>query len=69
MTAIMQEVPEVLPCGCKIAKRIIAGERQFVMEPCSPDCEYFKFCIEKAQRQGKQVRKEPGTFSSDGRVK
>lgn len=64
----IQEVPVILPCGCKVAKRIVDGERQLVMEPCSPDCEYFQYALDRTQNQTKPVRKQRGTFGPDGRV-
>jgi hypothetical protein len=42
---------ERLPCGCVIGNH---GEA-FVMRPCSPDCEYYRYFRDEAARQGKPV--------------
>lgn len=41
-----------LPCGCKID----TIEDTFVMEPCSPDCEYYLYAMAEIRRQAKPVR-------------
>ena len=66
---MIQELPITLPCGCKIARRIVDGERQLVMAPCSLDCENLEFALTEAIRQGKETRREPGRFGADGRAR
>ena len=36
-------------CGC--VTELIG--KNFIMVPCSPDCEVFIYCIEQSERQGK----------------
>jgi hypothetical protein len=43
---------EVLPCGCIIDT---VGD-SFVMQPCRPDCTYFRYALAQAARQGMPVR-------------
>lgn len=40
---------ERLPCGCQFG----VVNNAFVYEPCSLDCEWYKFVLAEAQRQGK----------------
>ncbi len=35
---VLNEIPVELPCGCRVMKRTVNGERQFVMAPCSTKC-------------------------------
>lgn len=42
---------ERLPCGCIVD---MVGEA-FVMDPCDPDCEYYRYALEESKRQGKSV--------------
>ena len=44
-----------LPCGCECWAQIVQGDRQFVMRPCSPDCEYYQYAIAETKRRGKAV--------------
>jgi len=64
----LQEVPEKLPCGCKLANRVVEGEKQFLIEPCSPDCEYYLFVVAEAKRQRVETQVREGTFGVDGRI-
>lgn len=43
---------ERLPCGCVIDT---VGDA-FVMMPCSPNCQYFRYAMREAARQGKPIR-------------
>jgi hypothetical protein len=43
---------ERLPCGCVIDT---VGDA-FVMQPCSPDCKYYRYAMAESQRQRKEVR-------------
>lgn len=43
---------ERLPCGCVIGT---AGDA-FVMQPCSPGCEYYQYFVAESRRQGKPVQ-------------
>ena len=54
-----------LPCGCICAIRIVDGEKQFAIQPCSDDCTYFKFAMEETERQGKEVREEVGELKGE----
>lgn len=40
---------ETLPCGCIIGDN---GDA-FVMQPCKPSCEYYKYFLAEAARQRK----------------
>lgn len=54
MNAIMASKPkgaETLPCGCVIDT---VGDA-FVMQPCSPDCEYYLYAMEQAAAKGTPV--------------
>ena len=42
---------EELPCGCKMGS---VGDA-FVMQPCSTDCQYFRYAVAETKRQGKAV--------------
>lgn len=42
---------ERLPCGCVIGN---AGDA-FVMQPCSPTCEYYLYFLAESGRQAKPV--------------
>lgn len=42
---------ERLPCGCEMGE---VGDA-FVMRPCSPGCEYWRYAMAEAERQGKPV--------------
>ena len=64
---VLAEIPETLPCGCRVTKRIVAGERQFVIEPCSMDCKYLAFALEESGRQGNEIRTRRGSLGTDGR--
>lgn len=39
---------EHLPCGCIVDK---VGDA-FVMQPCGPDCRYYRYAMREAQRRG-----------------
>lgn len=43
---------ERLPCGCIIGNH---GDA-FVMQPCSPDCTYYRYFVAEANRQGKAIQ-------------
>lgn len=43
---------ETLPCGCIIDT---VGDA-FVMQPCRPDCTYYRYAMAQAHRQGMPVR-------------
>lgn len=40
-----------LPCGCKIDN---VGHT-FMIQPCSSDCEYYRYTLAESRRQGKPV--------------
>ena len=61
----LQGQSERLPCGCVIASRIVDGERQFAIEPCSKKCEMFKFVIDETERQGKELKFEVGKLQGE----
>ena len=42
------------------AKRIDKGEKQFVIEPCSEQCEYYQFALAKNQQQGNRLEYRRG---------
>jgi hypothetical protein len=47
---------ERLPCGCEIwDQRTAAGEPEFVMRPCAPSCEYYRYAVGESRRQGLPV--------------
>lgn len=43
---------ELLPCGCLIGT---AGDA-FVMQPCSPLCEFYRYFVAESDRQAKPIR-------------
>ncbi len=61
----LQGQSERLPCGCVIANRIVDGDRQFVCEPCSLDCEYFRYMIEESERRGNPVEYRNGQLKGE----
>lgn len=64
MERLLQETPITLPCGCRIAKRIVGTERQLAVEPCAAgtDCKYIKYMMDLGAQQGKPTRKERGSL-------
>lgn len=40
-----------LPCGCVMGKHCEA----FVMIPCDPSCQYYRYALEESRRQRKPV--------------
>lgn len=59
---IIQEVPITLPCGCRIAKRIVGTEKQLAVEPCADgtSCKYIRYMMDEGTKQGKPTRVEEG---------
>lgn len=47
----MTTTAETLPCGCIIDT---VGDA-FVMQPCSPGCEFYRYALEQSAAQGKPV--------------
>jgi hypothetical protein len=47
-----REMSDTLPCGCILD---IVGAA-FVMQPCSPDCEYYRYALDRMTEQGKPIR-------------
>jgi hypothetical protein len=45
-----------LPCGCVIGDG--PGDA-FVMQPCSPTCEYYRYFLAESARQGKPISYVP----------
>jgi hypothetical protein len=43
---------ERLPCGCVIGHH---GDA-FVIQPCSPTCEYYRYFLAESARQAKPIR-------------
>lgn len=58
MKQIIEE--QHLPCGCRIGRAIIDGERTFFIEPCSLTCKYYKYTLDETARQQKpmEIREE-----------
>ena len=46
---------ETLPCGCVLTTAIVGGTPMFTYKPCHPQCQYFEYMMEEAERQGKPV--------------
>jgi hypothetical protein len=46
---------EALPCGCQIGTDLINGTPTFLFLPHALDCEYFRYVLDEAAREGKPV--------------
>ena len=49
---------DLLPCGCRMGTRETSDGPAFVMRPCSPDCDYYRYAMNSAREMGKPVRAE-----------
>lgn len=53
---------ELLPCGCWMGTSEEDGA--FVMQPCAPDCKYYRYALEGMKAQGKPVMPNVAPFTS-----
>lgn len=53
---------ELLPCGCWVGTR--DEDLAFVMQPCEPDCEYYRYALDGLRAQGKPVVPDVAPFTS-----
>jgi len=44
-----------LPCGCDLWNQVHDGGKVFVMRPCSPRCEYYRYATAESGRRGVPV--------------
>jgi len=64
----LNELPEELDCGCKVAKGMFKGERILFYEPCDMHCSNFLYTQRKMRELSTKILKAQGHFNKNGRA-
>lgn len=46
---------DTLDCGCVIGQAIIDEHKTFFMNPCSTNCKYYKYAMERAKERNMPI--------------